>query len=205
MPVVPAPSGGQLATVSDLEILLQRTFTLAEAAAAELLLTLTSSAIRSYTGQQFTYTTTTARIRPRNGKLRLPQRPVVAVTEVTTTDATPAAVTFEWDGFGTVSMTSGFDSFQTNGYGYGCGPYLVTYTHGYVSVPDDIRAVALQVAGRAFGTAADQTGVQSESIGSYSYSVGGAAASGAVGLLAGERAILDRYRVPTGPITMERV
>ena len=55
-------------------------------------------------------------------------------------------------------------------------------------------AVVCQIAARAFGRPADQTGVSSETIGQYSYQVGGAAAAGPVGMLADERAVLDRYR-----------
>lgn len=203
MPVVPAPAGAALAIAGDLETLLQRTFTEPEAAAADLLLVLASAAIRSYTGQEFTLTTTTARLKVRGNKVRLPQAPVSAVSAVTSVDA--AVLSFTWYGGPQVTVSAPGSSFDVDA-AYGCHTYVdVTYTHGYATVPDDIRAVVLQVAGRAFGTAADQTGVQSESIGSYSYSVGGAAASGAVGLLAGERAILDRYRLPASPIVMERV
>lgn len=204
MPVVPPGEAARLATASDLEVLLQRTFTETETAAAELVLDLVSAAIRSYTGQQFTYQTTTARLRLRRGKLRLPQRPVVEVTAVTTTAEPPVAVTYEWDGFGSVELST-LGGIETNAGRANCGSYLVTYTHGYATVPEDIRAVTLQVAGRAFGTPADQTGVQSENIGGYGYSVGGAAASGAVGFLAGERAVLDRYKVPASAVVMERL
>lgn len=60
--------------------------------------------------------------------------------------------------------------------------------------PDAVRAVVCQVAGRAYGTASEAAGIQQESLGSYSFSTGAAAAAGPLGLLADERAVLDRYR-----------
>lgn len=60
--------------------------------------------------------------------------------------------------------------------------------------PDAVRAVVCQVAGRAYGTASEAAGIQQESLGSYSFSTGAAAAAGPLGLLTDERAVLDRYR-----------
>lgn len=183
------------ATASDLATILQRDLSAADTATAEFLLDLVSAAMRSYMGQHVTPSvTTTTRIRSRCGTLRLPQRPVTAVTAVTTAATPPVAVTFKWDGAG--SVTAG------QSIGYETGAYLVTYTHGLAVAPDDLRAVVLQVAGRAMGATAEASAVQSESIGSYSYSVGGAAASGPMGFLAGERAVLDRYKLPALPIRM---
>jgi hypothetical protein len=74
----------------------------------------------------------------------------------------------------------------------------VTYTAGYDDVPADVVAVVVQIALRAFGVNAEQTGLQSESIAGYSYSVGSAAASGGLGMLQAEREVLDRYRIVGG-------
>ncbi len=182
------------ATPSDLATYMQRDLSAAETATAELVLDLVSGAIRAYTGQTISTATSTAkRLKVRGTKVRLPQRPVTAVSAVTST-ATPAvAVAYTWDGFGSIELDT-----------YEHASVLVTYAHGYATIPDDIRAITLQVAGRSFGTTPDTTGVQSESIGGYSYSTGAATAQGAVGFLAGERAVLDRYKLPTGPILMER-
>jgi hypothetical protein len=70
-------------------------------------------------------------------------------------------------------------------------------------VPADIFAVICQIVGRALGRPADEAGITQESIGSYSYSVGAAAAAGAVGLLNDERAVLDRHRIVVGVTRMD--
>lgn len=202
MPVIPAVTAPALATPAELEVLLQRTFTEAEASAAELLLDLVSGAIRSYTGQFITVATTTDRIKVTSGRVGLPQRPVSEVSAVANVSGTTLLHT--WDAGPQVWLSSCLP--VANGpSGHRAPSYVdVTYTHGYATVPADIRAVALQVAARSMGAAADQTGMQSEAIGGYSYSMGAAAAQGVVGFMAGERAVLDRYKMPAGPIRMER-
>lgn len=171
-----------LATVADLEARLGRTFTAEETTRAGLLLDDVSATVRAYTGQQFTAATSTVRLRARGGRIRLPQRPATAITTVKNTDGVTVAHT--WHSGDVVTLTD----YPASGW------FDVTYNHGYVLIPADIIAVACQIAGRAFGTTADNAGYQSESIGTYSYTVGVAAAAGATGLLNDEKAVLDRYR-----------
>jgi hypothetical protein len=189
-----------LATTDDLAVRLGRTYTGTEEDKAEALLRDASAAVRSYTGQTFSLVTDdTVRLRPRNGTLRLPQRPVVAVSAVANVDGD--TVSFTWDNGQTVYLA---------GYGYGLNafevepfrsrlPWLdVTYTHGYETIPDDIVAVVANIAGRAFGRQLEDAGLQSETIAGYSYSLGAAGAAGGVGMLNDERAVLDRYRIVGG-------
>lgn len=182
MPLAP------LATVADLEGRLGRVLDAADTIRAELLLGDASAAVRAYTGQQFTAATTTARYPVRGNMVRLPQRPVTAVTAVANTDG--AAVSFEWFYGHTVTLTA--------------GPWTgwvdVTYTHGYAEIPGEIIGLVCNLVARALGTLPDETGYQSESIGTYSYSVGPAAAAGPFGYLNDERAVLDRYRSVGGTI-----
>ena len=168
-----------LATVADLEARLGRTLTGDEANRAEALLDDVSAVVRSYTGQQFEAGTSTVRVRSRRGRLRLPQSPVTALTTVADMAGSSLDVT-SWYGGNVLVLPDGW--------------YDVTYNHGYAAVPDDVKAVVCNMAGRAFGQPADTTGLQSESVGGYSYSVGVAAAAGAAGMLNDERAVLDRYR-----------
>lgn len=202
MPVIPASTSTRLASVPEFATYLQRDLTAEESDTAELVLDLVSAAIRSYTGQTITEATTTDRIKVTGGRVRLPQRPVTEVDTVASIAGTPLLVT--WDAGPQVWLSSCLP--VANGPGYRNAPTYVdvTYTHGYATVPYDIKAVVLQVAGRAFGATADTTAVQSEGIGGYNYSIGAAAAQGAVGFLAGERAVLDRYKTPVGPISMAR-
>lgn len=202
MPVIPASTSTRLASVPEFATYLQRDLTAEESATAELLLDLASAAIRSYTGQTISLVEDdTVTLKVRACAIRLPQRPVIDVTAVVSGET---AVLHTWTA-GPQIWLAGSLPVANLAADYRAPSYVqVTYSHGYAAIPGDIKAVVLQVAGRAMGTTADHTGVQSENIGGYAYSVGGAAASGAVGLLAGERAVLDRYKMPAGPISMAR-
>ena len=190
-----------LATVTDVEVRLGRTFDAEEAARVSALLDDASAAVRAYTGQEFDLVADDeVRLRARNGAVKLPQRPVVAVSAVANVDGD--TVTHDWDSSDVVYLSGlnplirfDVEPFRSR------DPWVdVTYTHGYATVPDDIVAVVCQIVGRAFGRPADATAVTQESIGGYSYSIGGAAAQGPLGLMAAEREVLDRYRRPIGTI-----
>lgn len=89
----------------------------------------------------------------------------------------------------------------------GIGIVTVTYTHGYETIPDDIRAVCTRIAARIYqaGLQAKETagvpGIASMSLGDYSISfqspgasAGLLGASAAKTLLADEKELLWRYR-----------
>lgn len=184
-----------LATVDDLEVRLGRTLTLTEADQAEALLDDASAAVRAYIGQSVDSAEQTARLRVRNGAVRLPRRPVTAVESVE--DVNGNAIDFTWDAGQVVTLGSSFtDGWSTEPTRSAYIWVDVTYTAGWATVPADLVAVVCQIAGRALGRPADSTGMTSESIAGYSYSVGGAAAAGPLGLLSDEKAVLDRYRRP---------
>jgi hypothetical protein len=185
-----------LATVTDLEDRLGRALDAVEVVRANALLEDASATVRAYTGQQFGAATSTVRLQVRGGKVRLPQRPVTAVTGID--NMSGAAVEFTWYAGQTISLgTEAINSWELEPIGEQAW-VDVTYTHGQADVPADIVGVVCQMVGRALGTPADQTGYSSESIGTYSYSVGAATAAGAAGLMNDERAVLDRYRQPIG-------
>lgn len=171
-----------LATADDLAGRLGRTLTDTETDQAELLLADASAAVRAYCGQQFGQSDQTSRLRVRGGVIFLPQRPVTSVTTVADPDGND--IDFTWYAGDRIALSSPSAAQWAD----------VTYTAGYEEIPADIVAVVCQIAGRALGRPADETGLASETIGQYSYSVGGAAAAGSVGMLADERAVLDRYR-----------
>lgn len=184
---------GTLATSVNLMDRLGRDLTATEEARVLALLTDASATARKVSGQQFDLATTTARLTPRNGVVRLPQRPVLAVTAVTDTNAND--VTFTWLGDDRVNIaTQVFDSWSMVPYRNGITAVDVTYEHGYETVPDDIVAVVCQIVARALGRAPDSSGLTSETIEGYSYSLGSAAAAGPLGLLPDERLILESYR-----------
>jgi hypothetical protein len=176
-----------LATVEDVEARLGRTLIGTEEDQMEALLADVSAAVRAYTGQEITAgTSSDIRLKVQGTTVRLPQRPVTAVDGVDS--VTGDTLGFTWYAGDHLEL----DSVPTVGW------VDVTYDHGYDDVPPDLIAVVCNIAMRAFGTPAEQTGLQSESIGTYSYTVGGAAAAGALGLLADEKKILDNYRRTIG-------
>lgn len=190
-----------LATVADLEARLGRSLDATETARVEALLAGASARVRSYTGQQFELTTTTDRVRARSGRLRLPQRPVVAVSALA--DMNGNDIMFTWHAGNDILMgTSGYPvRHPIEDAWYRHHDWVdVTYTHGYTDIPADVVEVVCQIALRAFGTPSETAGIVQESIGSYSYSVGPVAAAGATGLLNEERAALDPYRRIGGTI-----
>ena len=186
-----------LATVADLEARAGRAFSVDEVTRAEALLDGASARVRAYTGQQFDQDTTTDRLRVRNGRIRLPQRPVTAVSVIADTDGNDVAFTWYAGDLIDVGWSSRADR---EPYTYSTRWLDVTYTHGYATIPDDVVEVVCQMVLRAFGVDPEATGLSQESIGSYSYSVGTTAASGSVGLLGDERAALDVYRRVGGTI-----
>lgn len=202
MPFVGPESGlPPLATLSDVECRLGREVTGSEADRLGCLLVDASAGVRSYTGQEFTASSSTTRLKVRGGCVRLPQWPVTAVTAVASTAGT--ALMHTWTSGDRVWLSSSLPI--ANGPSCsGRGPdYVdVTYEHGFDASPPDVVAVVAQMAGRALGTTPGEGGVQSETIAGYSYTLGSAAAAGGLGMLPAERAVLDRYKVPSGPINM---
>jgi hypothetical protein len=189
-----------LATLDDLEARLGRKL---DAERAASLLVDASATVRAYAGQQFSAGTSTVRLKAHRGKVRLPQRPVVAVTAVDDVDGN--TLSFTWDaGDSVIVAGSGgaLNAFEIEPFRTGRPVWVdVTYDHGFDAVPDDIVAVVCQVAGRAYGTPSTEAGTTQETLGSYSYSTGSAAGAGPLGLLPDERAVLDRYRLVGGMAT----
>ncbi len=159
-----------------------------------------SAVVRSYTGQEFTEATTTERLRVQRGVVRLPQRPVAAVSAVE--DINGNAVAYQWDGLDKLRFVgTGLENrWDLEGYSVPLEVVDVTYTHGYATIPDDIEAVVTNMTLRAVSIDQSNAAIQQESIGGYSYTMGGAAAAGPLGLLLGERQVLDKYRRTAGVV-----
>lgn len=198
-----------LASLDDLEVRLNRNLTPDQQGLAAQFLSDASAAVRLYTGQTFTQVVDdVVRLKFRNGKVRLPQRPVTAVTAVTATawDGSETPVLWRWwDGlqdvtvFPNVPNFFAFEPFRTD-----VTNVTVTYTHGYEAdeLPPALVGIVVQVVGRALGTDVIQTGITQESIGGYSYSLGAAAAAGGFGLLPAEKDMLDVFRRVGGAVTV---
>ena len=190
MPLAP------LATPADVEDRLGRDLTAEESLRLLALLEGASAAFRiAAGGQQIAEATSTARLKVRNGKVRLPQRPVSTVSAVVDTNGN--AVSFDYVMGDTVTVAVQVpDAWAWEPYRNGLQAVDVTYTHGFAEVPDDVVEVVCQMAARALGRPADQSGVTQTSLGDASQSFGPAGSAGAVGMLADERAVARAYARP---------
>lgn len=146
-----------------------------------------SAVIEAYTGRTFVSAESTLTLQVVCGVVTLPAGPVTAVSSVTSSGS---PVDFTWTSGRTLTVS-------------GCNAEVeVTFTHGWEEAPPAIVAVAAQMAGRALGANPAESGIQQESLGSYSVTIGSAAASGPLGILPHERAVLDLYRSAPMPRTI---
>ncbi len=152
-----------------------------------------SSAVRARTRQQFTVGTSTIVRAVTGAVIRLPQRPVTAVSSVIGWE-TRTALDYLWlPGSDSLTLTSPLDA--------GVAVEIV-YTHGYAVTPDDVVAVVCQMVGRALGTPSTESGTQQESVAGYSHTTGAAAASGPVGMLPAEWDTIKHYKRATGTLRL---
>jgi len=170
---------------------------------ATILLDMATGAIQAYTNQTLTFEAGDSITLPGNfgHVLTLPERPVTAVTSVTLGDTLLVADTdYVWDGKADLLRGTKVDGVLTvngpdwlvNDWGDWGGPGAVVtiiYSHGFATIPNDIKGVCLALAARSLSS---PDGVNSESVGSYSVSY--SRTGGAVSLLTEEKALLDRYR-----------
>lgn len=188
-----------LVTLEQVETRLGLTLTAEQVFRLTALIKDASAAVRAAAGGQHISRATSTIRTSICGRFALPQHPVVSITSVTQYDG-GAAISYTWDGLNTLDLSGGLNAWEINGSYATVG--VITYVHGYDPVPDDIIAIVSQIAGRAFGLPAGDSGITQESLGAYSASYGVAAAAGGVGMLADERAIARRYMRPRAPVSM---
>lgn len=171
-----------IATIDDLRLRVSRSITTSEDVdRAEALLADASSLVRSITGRPFGAAEYTVRLPVVCGVVRIGPRDVTEVSSVQTVTGTELGA--EWDGMHRLAVGT-YDRFDIEG---GSSDVVdVTYTRTGAPAPQWVVALVVQMAARAFGVPADTAGIQSETIASYSYAVGAAAAQGAIGLLPAE-------------------
>ncbi len=143
-----------------------------------------SAAIRAYTGQTFERGAQTIEVWPSGCCFEVRGKDVATVSA--TFEANPVTLTR----IGRYAWRSSVCK----------GPLAVTFTAGWTTPPAAIIAVCCSMAARAAALEPSMLAVQQETSGPFSVSVGAAAAQGGVGTLAGERQILDRYRVRIGQV-----
>lgn len=194
-----------LATTTDVMDRLGRNLTATEALKVDALLVDASASVRSYTHQVISLVVDdVAQVPVRNGKMRLPQRPVISVASVNNAAAAP--LYYQWLGNDTIAVgPTGINPFGWEPFRNVVNTVEVVYTHGYDPVPDDIVGIVCQIVLRALGREPTDAAITSESIQGYSYSLGLTGAAGAFGLLQAEKDILDSYTRVGGQIQTAQI
>lgn len=196
------------ATVSDIAAFLQvEISTAAQIAAAERALEEASAAIRNYCRQYLERVDDETITLDGGGGTRifLPELPVLEVSAVTE-DGTTLTAGSEYK-----LGQHGILHRMGQAWASGIQNIVLTYSHGYAVIPDDIVAVCVRAASRAYQAglrASDSdgiSGVASKSLGDFSVAYqsegGGGIGEGVLGasaarfLLMSEKDLLDRYRL----------
>lgn len=114
---------------------------------AKRLLSQASELIRGYCKQEITQVTgDTATLTGRGEpELLVPEQPVVSVASITEDGVAVPASDFDCSSAGVLRRLFGVWGLESDP-----SVIVVTYTHGYSPVPQDVRAVCLAVAGRAY-------------------------------------------------------
>lgn len=171
-----------IASLDDLETSLGRTLDASEQQRAQALLEAASDAVAAITGRRYQSETRTWTGRPRDRRIQPRPRPVVEVLDV------EGASSWSLDGQSVWVDTDGL--------------VTVTYRTGYDESPALERSVVCQMVMRSLAVDPASTGYSQEAIDGYSYQIGSAAASGAVGMLRAEMDMLRMIAEPRPPMMM---
>jgi hypothetical protein len=193
-------------TVDDLEEFLQVVIA-DDNASATAAIAAASAAIQNYCRQtisQVAAEVLTLTVADYRRTILLPEQPVTAVASVVE-DGTTLTVGdhYQWTRSGLLTRVG-------RNWATGWQDVVVTYTHGYATIPDDLKSVCIRAAARAYqaglrsASVSGITGIASEQLPDYSVSFTPETASGAASslgasaapiLLASEREMLARYRM----------
>lgn len=160
------------------------------------LIELAGDVVKGYTGQDLEAVDDDEVVLRGDGSGRwvLPQRPVRAVSTVTTWAGTEVAE-FDWTGWGSVGPPlTASGQWSTSAPYWADSPTLtVVYDHGYTVIPGDIVAVVCSMVTRQFS---NPKGSRSESLGSWSetYTIPASGEPLNLSLSGSERAILAKYK-----------
>lgn len=157
------PAASAFATHTELGARLGITLMPDEADRADILIGLASGLVRRATRQTITLVTDdTLTIRGSYAsRITLPQRPVVDVTAVTLNGVELVGGSWYLDG-NEIVRTHGTGNFWVgSGYGgsFGCpsDTLVVTYSHGYAEIPDEVKATVLEMVQRVWNNPAVTT------------------------------------------------
>lgn len=170
-----------LATIADVEARLGRELTVDETAKATAWLDDASALFVNRSQQQFEIGSSMVRLFPKDGVVRLLQRPVISVVSVVDADGT--------------AVSYSFDDQQTLYRVATTGPVVVTYQHGSATIPDAVVAVVAGMVARTLSIAPDAAaGVTKQTVGPFSHEYAAWAVGSQVMLSPAEQAVADSYR-----------
>lgn len=170
-----------LATIADVEARLGRSLTVAEQSKAAAYLEDASALFTQRAVQKFEVGESTVRLFPKDGVVRLIQRPVISVDTVLDIDG--YEIDFTFDGHQSIYDLGAYT------------PVIVTYQHGSADVPQDVIAVVAGMVARTLSISPDAAaGVQQQSVGPFSQSYASWAVGGQVMMSPAEAKVADAYR-----------
>ena len=173
-----------LATIADVEARLGRSLTAGETTKATAWLTDASAMFIQRAIQKFEVNESTVRLFPRDGIVRLVQRPVIEV--VTVTDLDGVEIDYTFDGFQSLYDLGSYT------------PVTVNYEHGSADIPDDVVAVVAGMVVRTLQIPADAAaGIQQQSVGPFSQSYANWAVGGQVLMSPSDIQVAGFYRDKT--------
>jgi hypothetical protein len=170
-----------LATIADVEARLGRPLTVAETSKANAYLTDASAMFIQRAVQKFEVSESTVRLYPKDGVVRLIQRPVIEVTSVKDIDGIECDYTFD-------GHQSLYDLGELRG-------VTVNYEHGSANIPDDVVAVVAGMVARTLSISPDAAaGVSQQSVGPFSQTYATWAVGAQVMMSPAEMKVADYYR-----------
>lgn len=173
-----------LATISDVEARLGRSLTAGETSKATAWLSDASAMFIQRAVQKFEVSESTVRLFPRDGVVRLVQRPVIEI--VTVKDIDGVEIDYTFDGHQSLYELGAYT------------PVVVNYEHGSADIPDDVVAVVSGMVVRTLQIPADAAaGVQQQSVGPFSQSYANWAVGGQVLMSPSDIEVANYYRTKT--------
>jgi hypothetical protein len=170
-----------LATISDVEARLGRSLSVAETSKANAYLADASAMFSQRAVQKFEQGESSVRLFPKDGVVRLVQRPVIAIVEVKDIDG--VEIDFTFDGHQSIYDLGAYT------------PVTVTYEHCSTDIPADVVAVVAGMVARTLSINPDAaSGVQQQAVGPFSQSYASWAVGGQVMMSPVEAKVADSYR-----------
>ena len=171
-----------LATIADVEARIGRSLTAGETAQANAWLADASAMFVQRAVQKFEVSESTVRLFPRDGVVRLVQRPEI----VNVTDIDGATIDYTYDGFQSIYELGTYS------------PVIVNYDHGSATIPADVVAVVAGMVVRTLLIPDDAAaGIQQQSVGPFSQSYANWAVGRQVLMSPSDIEVADYYREKT--------